>query len=117
MSNPESSVRGRLDSINFPKDKLKVVKGFIEKTIKEKNVPQKVAFAYLDFDFYEPIKITLEYLNDRMPKGAVVVVDDYGHFSDGAQAAVDEFVKENSSKWLFDLPPKYAGAFAILTRR
>jgi hypothetical protein len=31
----------------------------------------------VDFDFYEPIRLVLELLNERMPSGAIIIVDDY----------------------------------------
>jgi hypothetical protein len=69
------------------------VKGWIDKTLAGPDVPAQVAFAYVDFDFYDPIRLALAYLARTMPAGGFVVVDDYGFFSEGAQLAVDEFVE------------------------
>jgi hypothetical protein len=35
-----------------------------------------VSMLYLDFDLYEPTKVALESLIDRMPKGAVLAFDE-----------------------------------------
>lgn len=54
------------------------------------DVPEEVAFAFLDGDYYESIITPLELLGDRLVPGAIVVVDDYGNQAlPGAKAAVD----------------------------
>lgn len=40
-------------------------------------LPKQVSFAYVDFDFYEPIKVVLAYLHGMTRPGAIFVVDDY----------------------------------------
>jgi hypothetical protein len=52
-----------------------------------------------------------------MPPGGHAVVDDYGWFSAGAQAAVDEFVAAHPGRWTRTLPVPAAGTFAVLARR
>jgi hypothetical protein len=44
------------------------------------------------------------------------VVDDYGWFSAGAQAAVDEFVAAHRGRWDVAMPLPFAGHFAVLAR-
>lgn len=107
-------VSARLKDINFPKDRVKVVAGFIEQTIHYNNLPEKVCFAYVDFDFYEPIKIALEFLINRMDKGSYIVVDDYDWFSTGAKTAVDEFVAAFGNRVKLEVAPKQLGYFAML---
>jgi O-methyltransferase len=48
-------------------------------------VPDKVCFAYIDFDFCDPIRLVMEFLHERLSRGSVLMVDDYGFFSSGAQ--------------------------------
>jgi O-methyltransferase len=109
-------VTGELRSIDFPLTRAKVVPGFIEETIHQPNLPKEVCFAYVDFDFYEPILIALEFLDDCLAKNGYVVVDDYDWFSTGAKTAVDEFVAAHGSRWEFTLPIPGAGHFAILRK-
>ena len=120
MNCPEDMVVGRLSSLNFPKDRYFIHKGFIEKLIVgKKEFPQKVSFAYVDFDFYEPTKITLEFLDKITDKGAVIMVDDYDFFSTGLKSSVDEFVAEKNKiekKYELYVPDKIFGCFAILTK-
>ena len=109
-------VLNRLKGIDFPRSRTKVVAGFIEDTVKTATMPEAVSFAYIDFDFYEPIQVGLEFLKDVLSPGGYVVIDDYGFFSAGAQAAVDEFVQANSDNFTFELPPKWARHFAIIRK-
>jgi O-methyltransferase len=120
MASPVESVKGRLDDIHFPRDRTHIVAGFIEKTLRSATLPDRVCFAYVDLDFYEPILTTLRFLRQRMPVGGTVVVDDYGFFSAGAKAAVDEFMVEAAGEFEMTLPLKCAAEttpFCILRRK
>lgn len=116
MASPETEVLGKLASINFPRERIKIKKGWVKDSIKSGDLPQKVAFAYVDFDFYDPIKDALEFLDQRMPAGGRIVVDDYGFFSEGAQLAVDQFVAAMGGRYKFDMPLSFAGHFCILSK-
>lgn len=116
MVEDQTQVVRRLRDIDFPLTRARIVPGFIEDTIQQPGLPDQVCFAYVDFDFYAPIKTALEFLDGRVPEGGFVVVDDYGHFSAGAQTAVDEFVAPRGDRWKLILPPTFAGHFAILER-
>lgn len=117
MSVPEIQVLQRLEKLNYPKSRYIVHKGFIENLISsQKEFPQLVSFAYVDFDFYEPIKTILDFLNGATKKGAVIMVDDYDFFSTGVKIAVDEFVERNKEKYHLVIPPRIFGYFAVLTK-
>jgi hypothetical protein len=116
MVEDQSQVIERLRQIGFPLTRTRIVAGFIDETIRQPGLPEDVCFAYVDFDFYAPIKTTLEYLDTRVSAGGCVLVDDYGHFSAGAQTAVDEFVAPRTDRWKLTLPPSFAGRFAILEK-
>ena len=111
-----NEVMERLGAISYPPSRVKIVPGFIENTISGAELPARVCFAYVDFDFYEPILIALDYLHEHLCKGGCVVVDDYGFFSSGAGTAVDEFLTTHPSQYDFVLPDKSAGHFAILSK-
>ena len=121
MSCPEEMVRTRLNAISFPEERFVIYKGFIEQILEDNlNLPQKVSFAFVDFDFYEPIKLTLEFLHQVTSKGAIIIVDDYDYFSSGAKTAVDEFVEDkNSSEKIYEclIPNTRYGYFAVLARK
>lgn len=116
MSYSIEEVNSRLESIHFPKSRIKIIPGFIEKTVYGKKLPGKICFAYVDFDLYEPILTALNFLAKRMSKGGFIVVDDYNFFSVGAKIAVDEFIKENTSFNIL-FPYKFAGHFCILEKK
>jgi hypothetical protein len=109
-------VKSRLSDINFPFERTKIIPGFIEKTIFDPNLPKKVCFAYIDFDFYEPILIALNYLDCVLQPGGFVIIDDYNFFSGGVKIAVDEFHNNNKKKYEIQFPIKSAGFFCILRK-
>jgi O-methyltransferase len=58
-----------------------------------KDVPEQIAFAFLDGDFYESIRDSLKLVLPRMQKGGVIVVDDYAREAlPGAARAVHELL-------------------------
>jgi hypothetical protein len=116
MASPETEVLDKLAAINFSRERIKIKKGWVKDAIKSGELPAKVAFAYVDFDFYDPIKDALEFLDQRMPAGGRIVVDDYGFFSEGAQLAVDQFVAATSGRYKFEMPLPFAGHFCILSK-
>ena len=109
-------VIGRLRRIGFPDSRTRIVPGFIEETIKNPDLPGRVCFAYVDFDFYEPIIAALKFLDKVLPAGGFVMVDDYGFFSAGAKEAVDEFVDANKDRYRMIFPIKASGHFCILEK-
>lgn len=109
-------VKERLRDIEFPIERVKIVPGFIENSIHSSPLPQKVCFAYVDFDLYKPIVIALHFLHNVLEKHGCMIVDDYDYFSTGAKTAVDEFLEANRGKYEFILPVKNAGHFCILKK-
>lgn len=53
----------------------------------------KVALLHIDVDVYQPTKLVLDLLFERVVRGGVIILDDYGTV-DGATLAVDEFVAD-----------------------
>jgi O-methyltransferase len=57
------------------------------------DVPEQIAFAFLDGDFYTSIKDTLKLVWPRMQPGGVVIIDDYAREAlPGAARAVHQFL-------------------------
>jgi hypothetical protein len=72
---------------------FELVKGDILKTLPEyveRNPQLKISLLHIDTDIYEPSKIILEILYDKVVRGGVIVLDDYGTFA-GETKAVDDF--------------------------
>lgn len=62
------------------------------------DLPDKIAFAFLDGDFYESIIDSLKLVWPKLTLGAVIVVDDYQNEAlPGARKAVDEWLKTHST--------------------
>lgn len=72
--------------------------GWFQDTVeKEAQNIDKIAILRLDGDWYDSIKVCLNYLYDKVVSGGVVVIDDYGYY-EGCTKAVDEFLKERDIK-------------------
>jgi hypothetical protein len=93
------------------------VPGFIEETLRSADLPTKVSFAYVDLDFYNPISVALRFLDQALVSDGFIVVDDYGFFSAGAKAAVDEFIGTRGNRYAMLDIPKFAGHFAVLRKQ
>lgn len=117
MSYSQEEVKKRLHAVSFPLKKTKIVAGFIEDTMKQKMLPKQVAFAYVDFDLYEPIRVALDFLDKSLVTGGSIIVDDYGTFSEGAKIAVDEFISQHSDRYSLILPYHFAGYFCIIEKK
>jgi len=62
-------------------------------------LPEQIAFAHLDGDFYDSILVSLRHVYPRLSTGAVVVVDDYTWSgTPGAKRACDEFFADKPER-------------------
>ena len=60
--------------------------------LKDDDLPEKIAFAFLDGDFYESIRDSLRLVAPRMSEGGVIVVHDYTNPAlPGVKRAVEEW--------------------------
>ena len=74
---------------------IELIEGNIVKTVPEylrKNPYLKISLLNLDTDIYEPAVTILKYFWDRIVRGGVLILDDYGTFP-GETKAVDDFLK------------------------
>ncbi len=117
MSHPRTEVESRLAVIGIPSSAIRIVPGLFEDSVAAGALPERVSFAYVDFDFYAPIKLALEVLSDRLSPGGNIIVDDYGFFSEGAQTAVDNYLTEHPGRFDLEVPSYCRDRFAILKRK
>ena len=115
ISFPEPIVTAELLSVTADVSRFKINKGWITAASLPECSPDRVAFAYLDMDFYQSTYDVLKFLVDRMPRHGMVVLDDYGFFSDGVRIAAGEVMTECPGAFKLDHP--YASKFAVLTRQ
>lgn len=65
----------------------------------EADVPEQIAFAFLDGDYYHSVRDPLKLIWPRLEPGAIIVVDDYANEAlPGAAKAVDEWLQTHSGK-------------------
>jgi len=84
--------------IKYPKAKVHFHEGWFQDTLPiVKNEISKIAILRLDGDWYESTKVCLENLYDKVVKGGVIIIDDYGTY-EGCKKAVDEFIHSKSLK-------------------
>jgi len=63
----------------------------------DQDVPQKIAFAFLDGDFYDSILASLQLVWPRMSRGGAVLIHDYQRQTlPGVERAVHDFFKGNA---------------------
>lgn len=69
-------------------------KGLFEDTLPTVGL-DRVAFAHVDCDWYDPVRYCLGWIAPRMPAGGAILIDDYHDYS-GCRTAVDEFLSGNT---------------------
>lgn len=120
MAFPDDLVRDRLRSVGFPAERTVFHKGFFADLVGEqRRFPENVCFAYVDFDFHDPILEALEFLHTVTTVGSIIIVDDYDFFSTGAKKAVDSFISDkNADALMYDIlvPDSRLAHCALLTR-
>jgi hypothetical protein len=77
---------------------VKLVKGLLQKTMK---INQPVAFAHIDVDWYDPVKVSLERIIPQLVVGGSVILDDYNDWS-GCRKATDEYFEEITNNFQMD---------------
>jgi asparagine synthase (glutamine-hydrolysing) len=82
---------------------VQLVKGLFEDTWPRFETAS-VAFAHLDCDWYDPVKYCLEAVDQKMPVGGAIVLDDYNDYG-GAKVATDEFLGARPGRYQMDPGP------------
>lgn len=66
-------------------------KGWFE-SLSAQDIPDQIAFAFLDGDYYSSIRTSLHLIESHMAPGGIIVVDDYHNEAlPGAARALDEW--------------------------
>jgi O-methyltransferase len=109
----KEEVRHNLSTTGYPMEHLRFIEGRVEDTIPA-HAPDQIALLRLDTDWYESTAHELNYLVPRMAEGAVLIIDDYGHWQ-GARKAVDEYFTSFSPAVLLTRVD-YSGRMCIINR-
>jgi hypothetical protein len=95
-SRPEASpprYRRKSGCVQLPPPPSLVTRHFSDRTFEDTLHPQTdIAFAHIDCDWYDPVRLCLERIVPRLSAGAYVVLDDYNDYG-GCRRAVDEFLE------------------------
>lgn len=81
-------------------ERIRLVKGLFDETWPRLDV-NRIAFAHIDCDWYDPVKFCLGESAERLSPGGVIVIDDY-HDYEGCRTAVDEFITNHPQFELVD---------------
>jgi len=73
---------------------IQLHKGLFEDTWPEIAV-DRIAFAHIDCDWYDPVRYCLESVADKLSPGGIILIDDYNDYG-GARTAVDEFISKRA---------------------
>ena len=77
----------------------RIRKGFFE-NLSNSDLPEEIAFAFLDGDLYQSIKTSLELVAPRMNKNGVILVHDYNNPQlPGVARAIDEWMAGGWRAW------------------
>ena len=87
---PIDQVRENMVTSGVPSERLHLIQGDVEETIRPNTGPAEIALLRLDTDWYRSTKHELTHLFQRIVPGGFLIIDDYGHWA-GCRKAVDEF--------------------------
>jgi len=93
-------VRASFKELDCPPDENNVsfVQGLYEDTL---DINQPVAFAHIDCDWYESVKVCLTAIVPHLVVGGILIIDDY-HYYDGCRKAVDEYFATQQYRFRFN---------------
>jgi Macrocin-O-methyltransferase (TylF) len=91
MQNLKNIVINNIEGFGFDleRDNINLVPGLFEETL---NIQQPIAFAHIDCDWYDSVKVCIDRITPQMNINAVIVFDDYSSYS-GCKQAVDELIE------------------------
>ena len=83
-------VKERFLRANLP---VPVIKKAWFNELKDEDLPAEISFAFLDGDFYESIRDSLNLVGPKMVEGGMIIVHDYNNLIlPGVKKAVDEWI-------------------------
>lgn len=97
--NLQEVVAANLDQHGIPPatNNITLVKGYFEDTLA---ISEPVAFAHVDCDWYESVKVCLHQIVPNLAAGGKIVFDDYYEWS-GCRRAVDEYFEDKRARYGF----------------
>jgi O-methyltransferase len=87
-------VKAAVFSTGYNQERFHFITGRVEDTIPSQ-APASISILRLDTDWYKSTRHELTHLFPRLSRGAVLIIDDYGHYQ-GARQACDEYFSEQN---------------------
>ena len=75
-----------------------LIEGLLQDTM---SIGEAVAFAHIDVDWYEPVKVCLQRIVPKLVVGGSIILDDYQDWS-GCRKATDEFFAHCEGNFSYD---------------
>jgi len=72
-----------------PRDRIEPVQGKYEDVLPVQTAEKAFDLVHIDCDWYESSRVVLAYLKDHLSPGAILQIDDYGHWQ-GSRKAFEE---------------------------
>ena len=67
--------------------------------LKDTDLPEKIAFAFLDGDLYESIKVSLKLIENKMTSNGIIIIHDYKNPAlPGVAKAINEWLAKNNKR-------------------
>ena len=101
-------VENNLSKFGFiPKDNsITLIRGLVQNTMK---INRPVAFAHIDVDWYEPVRICLEQIFPNLIIGGCIILDDYDCWG-GCRTAINEYFQNKEDVFEMD---SYHGSLKV----
>jgi O-methyltransferase len=97
FSTPQNILESNLSHYNIKKN---IYSGWISEVLPD-SIPNKICYAHIDCDLYDPILFSLNAIYNTLTPGAICIIDDYNWPPfPGATKAVDEFMSNKPEKLL-----------------
>jgi O-methyltransferase len=79
-----------------------ILKGMFPKENYQHFDNKSLCFVHIDVDVYQSTKDVLEFVNNKVVKNGLIIIDDYGFAGcEGATQAVMDFIKVNQKQYAF----------------
>ncbi len=102
-------------------DEIIIHKGLVQDTLAQVLVAQQelsFSFVYCDVDLYEPTRLILENLDQRLSKGGVFVLDEWNDPNyPGETTGVREFLEKNGSRYEMEHVPNAPRPSLVLRKK
>jgi asparagine synthase (glutamine-hydrolysing) len=72
-----------------PRDRIEIIQGKYEDVLPRQTTARSFDLVHIDCDWYESSRVVFTYLKDHLSPGAILQIDDYGHWQ-GSRKAFDK---------------------------